>query len=83
METMTENIVQKFANQTPAADAPDGRLVFDKDRSRYLHKGFWAAMYDEVRDLKFTLQEERKCFANCPDMGRAFCFWSPGAVLGC
>ena len=57
METMTENIWQKIA--TPEATASiDGRLVFDKDRSRYLHKGFWAGMYEEVRDLKFTLQKE-------------------------
>ncbi|KIW66396.1 hypothetical protein PV04_05732 [Phialophora macrospora] len=60
METMTENIGQKFANKVPAAGISEGRLVFDKDRSRYLHKSFWAAMYDEVRDLKFTLQEEPK-----------------------
>ncbi|EXJ58021.1 hypothetical protein A1O7_05444 [Cladophialophora yegresii CBS 114405] len=60
MEIMTENIAQKFGSQASPVGNPEGRLVFDKDRSRYLHKGFWAAMYDEVRDLKFTLQEEPK-----------------------
>ncbi|OCT50974.1 hypothetical protein CLCR_08109 [Cladophialophora carrionii] len=64
METMTENIGQKFANQAPAVGNTEGRLVFDKDRSRYLHKGFWAAMYDEVRDLKFTLHEEPKAYGD-------------------
>ncbi|OAL18896.1 hypothetical protein AYO22_10225 [Fonsecaea multimorphosa] len=57
---MTQNILHKFCSQnaTPEDSAADGKLVFDKDRSRYLHKGFWAAMYDEVGDLKFTLQAE-------------------------
>ena len=27
---------------------PLGKLVFVKDRSRYLHPSFWAGMYDEV-----------------------------------
>ncbi|KAJ9609848.1 hypothetical protein H2200_006177 [Cladophialophora chaetospira] len=57
METVTENIWQKIASPEPTAGI-DGRLVFDKNRSRYLHKGFWAGMYEEVRDLKFTLQKE-------------------------
>ncbi|EXJ90606.1 hypothetical protein A1O1_03709 [Capronia coronata CBS 617.96] len=35
-----------------------GKLVFDRDRSRYLQEGFWAAMYDEIGDLKYTLESE-------------------------
>ncbi|OAP59884.1 hypothetical protein AYL99_04886 [Fonsecaea erecta] len=59
---MTQNISHKFSRQsvTPEDNPTDGKLVFDKDRARYLHKGFWAAMYDEVGDLKFTLEAEPK-----------------------
>ncbi|KIW32936.1 uncharacterized protein PV07_04447 [Cladophialophora immunda] len=62
METMTQNVLHKVSCQaaTPEDGATEGKLVFDKDRSRYLHKGFWAAMYDEVGDLRFTLQAEPK-----------------------
>ncbi|EXJ69103.1 uncharacterized protein A1O5_08038 [Cladophialophora psammophila CBS 110553] len=42
METMTQNIQHRFSGQaaTPEDGATDGKLVFEKDRSRYLQKGF-------------------------------------------
>jgi hypothetical protein len=51
MDTMTENVLGKVSGQA-STGITEGRLVFDKDRSRYLHKGFWPAMYDEVRFLQ-------------------------------
>ncbi|EXJ81066.1 hypothetical protein A1O3_07354 [Capronia epimyces CBS 606.96] len=66
------NITQSIVHKSPGlarardrdADSTQGKLVLDGDRSRYLHEGFWAAMYDEVRDLKFTLRAEPQLSGN-------------------
>ena len=52
MDNVTLNILQRShgKDQNTAHSVTEGKLVFDKDRSRYLHSGFWAAMYDEVFD---------------------------------
>lgn len=58
METLTQNIFHKFESKAHGhhEGAKEGKLVFDRDRSRYLHKGFWAAMYEEVSSFSFQLQ---------------------------
>jgi hypothetical protein len=49
MDTMTENVLQKFGGlASSVGQNTEGRLVFDNGRSRYLHASFWPSMYDEV-----------------------------------
>ncbi|KEF55103.1 uncharacterized protein A1O9_08756 [Exophiala aquamarina CBS 119918] len=61
MDALTQSILEKHINQQPSVE---GRLVFDRDQSRYLHQGFWAAMYDEIGDLDFTLQSKPQIVDN-------------------
>lgn len=57
MDALTQSILEKHINQQLSVE---GKLVFDRDQSRYLHQGFWAAMYDEVcADLHLCLLSTR------------------------
>ena len=52
MENLAQNILQKLQDKDDSERdvMVEGKLVFDRERSRYLHPGFWASMYDEVSE---------------------------------
>lgn len=68
MDNLTRNIMDQWTWPTDrrkdaSATQQVGKLVFDHDRSRYLQEGFWAAMYDEVRQAP----QQIPCVRNTSD----------------